>query len=188
MTEGHVVSFIGWLQDERKASTRRVAAASISQYISAIRTLHKMYTDEPPPQFPFFDVVLRSYKKMGRGEVSRSRSPLWNQSRNLTEGMAFRNSYAPHDDSAGLYATRLHVLVWGPARELVLSLLEKKAFLHRPTAYNLDARCGKVVRIVAKDWLPFIPIWAFIRRWISLPDGKDYALSTLASTPFQKSP
>lgn len=61
VTEGHVLAFIGWAKKERIAGHRHTA--SIPQYISAVRSIHKMYTETEVPPFPFMDVVLRSYRK-----------------------------------------------------------------------------------------------------------------------------
>lgn len=63
VTECHVLTFFGWLKSERRAERRRITAALVPQYLSAVRQMHLLYVGSEFPPFPFADLVLRSYKK-----------------------------------------------------------------------------------------------------------------------------
>lgn len=63
VTEGSLVAFIGWLKMSRERGTRQVGAASIPQYVSAVRRMHELYTGRAVPAYPFLESVTRAYGK-----------------------------------------------------------------------------------------------------------------------------
>lgn len=63
MTEGSLVAFIGWLRLERDRNGRKAGAASLPQYLSAVRQMQLVLTGEQVPPYPFLNHVIRAYKK-----------------------------------------------------------------------------------------------------------------------------
>lgn len=64
MDEGAFVSFIGTLQLAREVGSRQVSAASLPQYVSAIRQLQIAMTKVPVPDFPMVPHVMRGYARL----------------------------------------------------------------------------------------------------------------------------
>ena len=62
-TEAHFIAFIGWVASEREAGRRSVSAASLPQYLSAVRQMHLAVIGEAVPSFPMVWHVIRGFRK-----------------------------------------------------------------------------------------------------------------------------
>lgn len=61
VTEAHLLAYIGWLADERDAKRRDVAPASLAQYLSCVRLMHRTVTGSPLPAMPYVSTATRAY-------------------------------------------------------------------------------------------------------------------------------
>lgn len=61
MTEGALLAYIGWLADERDAQRRDVSPASLAQYLSCVRRMHKNITGTPLLDMPYVTTAVRAY-------------------------------------------------------------------------------------------------------------------------------
>lgn len=59
VTEGHILSFIGWLALARQEKRRSISSRSVPQYLSAVRQMQLVLTGVPVPAFPLLPHVLR---------------------------------------------------------------------------------------------------------------------------------
>lgn len=62
VNEAGLLGFIRWLIECREAWPRKVSAASLPHYISAIHTTHRDLCGSPPPPFPNQRQILKAYK------------------------------------------------------------------------------------------------------------------------------
>lgn len=72
VSEGALLAYIGWLADEHEAGRRNVAPASLAQYVSCVRTMHKHLTGQPMADMPYLTVATRAY---GMWYVDARRGP-----------------------------------------------------------------------------------------------------------------
>lgn len=68
VTEAHMISYIGWLMQEREAGRRAVGHSSLPQYLSAVRQMQRTVTGDSMPDFPLVSHLLRAY---GRWEEEK---------------------------------------------------------------------------------------------------------------------
>jgi hypothetical protein len=65
VNEGQLVAYVGWLAIEREAGRRSVSAASLPQYISAVRVVAKSFFDGQEAltagRMPILQALLRAY-------------------------------------------------------------------------------------------------------------------------------
>lgn len=138
MTEGHAIAFIGWLKEERVLGRRRVASASVPQYLSAVRTMHKLYVGQPSPALPFLDVVLRAYKKWE--EYKFPAAEVWcGVTADIMQKVWHHGMHTDHLKTLRDCSMLAFTFCFNGLRESsVLSLLEQKVWLQGTNAY---ARC-----------------------------------------------
>lgn len=63
VTEGHILSFIGWIAIARQEKRRSISSRSVPQYISAVRQMQVVLTGVPVPTFPLLPHVLRGFER-----------------------------------------------------------------------------------------------------------------------------
>lgn len=63
VTEAHLMTFLGWIRNEREYNRRIISRRLISNYRSALRQMNTMVAVEPLHSFTYADLFIRDLKR-----------------------------------------------------------------------------------------------------------------------------